>query len=342
MRTFALLSIIAFSAQVLSAELRPTKCLFQNAAGQVKEEVCTPRVKDSKVNLAGVCLYDKGWKRGSWYPGKSGDARFVAKRICTEGVEVTEIEEATSIKGPKIVGSKEVSSGGAGKFQGPATAVTSSSYPSELPYTCYTNINEKTGISNSPVDCGTSDEMKNQCLYKKLYDQKYGGKIYSGYWWVVYPDPSKDAHKICTGGVLMGKPAAGDRISKRLLPTDFNNLQLADNEKISTCIIKQNFKGRELTYPKFCQNNCIAQKGKNPFRLIDSTLNQIRLLGGGCCVKAYNENNQLNWAIQTAELKSDVINKLTSGDEDQIKSLSINSSLAKCEELVVTKDVVED
>jgi len=337
MRTFALLSIIAFSSQVLSAELRPTKCLFQNAAGQVKEEVCTPRVKDSKVNLKGVCIYDKGWKRGNWYPGKSGDERFVAKRICTEGVEVTEIEEATSIKGPKIVGSKEVSSGGAGKFLGPSTSVTSSSYPSELPYTCYTNINEKTGISNSPVDCGTSDEMKNQCLYKKLYDQKYGGKIYSGYWWVVYPDPSKDAHKICTGGVLMGKPAAGDRISKRLASSDLNALQLGANEKISTCVIKQ---GDKLL-PKICYNNCIAQKGKNPLRLIDSAVNQLRLLGGGCCVKAYNESNQLSWAIQTAELKSDVINKLTSGDEDQIKSLSVNPSLAKCEEGLVTKDVEE-
>lgn len=308
MAVFPLLEVSA------ATKVRPTKCLFSNNNGTIGEYLCVERNSKIKVNIAGVCLYDKGWKRGTVYPLNPKAKRFTVTKVCDKGVEFAAINDSDEIKGPKIFGSPLVTAN-KNSFSSSLT-VDETRYADQVPYTCYTNQVSTTGASIAPVACAAPG-MVNACyLVKFASETVIGSRKFTGYWWVKDNNPSSATLAVtpCIGGVQMGAPVSGSKLGKII--TGNSTTPLADDEDPIFCIIKS---GNVVTKRLCSQLSCSWKSG-------------------GCCRQVMNVGGTLWWGRQKSVTPTilDKLNTLTASAD--ILGLNISTTqYEKCDEVRVIK-----
>ena len=78
-----ILAMMFLSSQLYASEQVkvPSKCLTKNKRGKIKEKTCQPFNPQLGKSVGGVCVFDRGWKYGTWKASKTGTKRFKKKYL---------------------------------------------------------------------------------------------------------------------------------------------------------------------------------------------------------------------------------------------------------------------
>jgi hypothetical protein len=239
-------------------KVKPTKCLFTSGAGKKgstgstqRSELCSEMNPKGKKRIAGVCVFDRVWKRGTWVPTNKGAARFVVSRVCDQGVEYSTSPELALPVGPQIWNPELV------RIE--KTVHTSILQPTDsrltgkIPATCYEQNDPSTFASANARSCSSDILAVNFCELRNLTNFSASGKKLNGHWWVQYTDPVKRVFKVCVGGVNLVDATANDavyaqienrapleegdaRVCIRTVGTKKIELACAPSDKVNTCV----------------------------------------------------------------------------------------------------------
>lgn len=196
--------LVSFSVSALAEKgsVIPTKCLITRADGTKKELSCA-EFNHKKVTLAAkipnVCLYDNGWKIGTWNNKLSKKERFKMKYACDAGVEVySENSDEEKIIGPRKFDPAEAEKVGQ-IFQSKITTVD---HGGRMIEACYTQHGTK-GISHKALGCDEDSTKAGYCEFIDVAITKNSG--FKGKWWVRYASAGKKKPTVCRGGVILSK-----------------------------------------------------------------------------------------------------------------------------------------
>ena len=202
--------------------VKPTKCLFSSYLSRRWSSTGTTQVFElcSEMNterrVAGVCMFDRVWKRGNWDPSKKDRNRFVATRICDKGVEYSRVTQDSLPYGPRFFNPTEVKIEGA--YSVSQIKKDNPRLQDNVPATCFTQHDPTTLGSAAGLPC-TSDMLSaNNCELKDLnLPPTRRGRGVRGHWWVHYKNPhARLQFTICVGGVTLVKVTDQDPLYAKI------------------------------------------------------------------------------------------------------------------------------
>lgn len=204
MKFVLMILVITFSSMALAEKgnVVPTKCLITKSDGTKKELSCAefnPKKLTVAAKIPNVCIFDGGWKIGTWNNKLLKKDRFKVKYPCDAGVEVySENSDEEKIQGPRKYDTAEAEKVG-NKYHSKISSVDIQDRTIEA---CYTQHGTK-GVSHKALGCDEDSTKAGYCEFIDMGLTKITG--FTGKWWVRYASAGKKKPAVCRGGVILSK-----------------------------------------------------------------------------------------------------------------------------------------
>jgi hypothetical protein len=224
---FLFLIVSLLSLNLAFAEtIKPTKCLFMAGARKqnvsLRSELCAEMITGGTRKIGGVCIFDRVWKRGTWDPTKKGSARFIAKRVCDQGIEYVSTADDALPQGPQFWNPASVDI--SGKIHTSKLIDSDKNLVNKVPATCFTGNDLTTLASTAGIQCNSDISSTGFCELKMLKNYPYSKRSLNGNWWIQYTDPTKRKFRVCVGGVTLVTATEKDPLYVQVenLPDNFD------------------------------------------------------------------------------------------------------------------------